>query len=189
MIKREIMNSRGFSSVSAAHYAKDHWRFYNEIKEGDIVIAKKGISVILGFGKVVKRKRKIRFYSEEKGLERTGNKYNPHSNFLNVDWIGKGIEFESFALYPKEDSSPLTILDGKDAAYEVSIYLTDNENDNILGGYVGEWKVSKNDLNSADEATFHIIALEQEHPSEDDMSAFASKLSEHSKLVPAPEVE
>ena len=102
---------------------------------------------------------------------------------------GKGIEFESFALYPKEDSSPLTILDGKDAAYEVSIYLTDNENDNILGGYVGEWKVSKNDLNSADEATFHIIALEQEHPSEDDMSAFASKLSEHSKLVPAPEVE
>ncbi|HBG62026.1 MAG: hypothetical protein A2Y03_06505 [Omnitrophica WOR_2 bacterium GWF2_38_59] len=94
VIKREIMNSRGFSSVSAAHYAKDHWRFYNEIKEGDIVIAKKGISVILGFGKVVKRKRKIRFYSEEKGLERTGNKYNPHSNFLNVDWIGKGIEFD-----------------------------------------------------------------------------------------------
>ncbi len=92
-IRKEIMKSRKLPYRSAKGFAKDIWKFHNEIQERDIVLAKKGVKAILGFGKVVKRNGKTSFYSEEKGLERSGNKYNPHPNFLNVEWVEQIMDF------------------------------------------------------------------------------------------------
>jgi len=98
---------------------------------------------------------------------------------------GKDVGYESFAVYPKEVDAPLNVADGKDATYEVTIYLTDGEN--IIGGYVGDWKVSKDALKGADEVVFH--AIEQGPASDDDKFLFVSGLSSYSKNVPAPELK
>lgn len=93
-IRQEISNLRKLSYGSAVRYAKDLWRFYNEVKKGDIVIAKRGLKAILGYGEVVERDGKVSFYSAEKGLERTGNEYNPHPDFLNVEWVEERTDFD-----------------------------------------------------------------------------------------------
>ena len=71
-IKQEILKLRKLSYGSAVRYAKDLWRFYNQVKKGDIVIAKRGLKAILGYGEVIERDGKVSFYSVEKGLERPG---------------------------------------------------------------------------------------------------------------------
>ncbi len=98
---------------------------------------------------------------------------------------GKDIGFESFALYPKESDSAINIADGKDATYEVTIYVSDD--DNIVGGYSGEWKVSRNDLINADEIVFHVI--EQGPATDDEIFLFLSGLKSYSKRVPMPELK
>ena len=75
--------------------------------------------------------------------------------------------------------------DGKDATYEVNIYAVDGEN--IIGGYVGDWKVNKNDLSSANEIIFHVV--EQGAVTDDERFLFVSGLSSYSKNVPAPELK
>ncbi|MBI3027819.1 hypothetical protein HYY70_06945 [Candidatus Woesearchaeota archaeon] len=98
---------------------------------------------------------------------------------------GKSIGYESFAVYPKEADFPLNVPYGKDAAFEVTIYLVDDEN--IVGGYIGEWKAGKSALKESDEIVFHVI--EQEHASDDERFLFISGLSSYSKRVPAPELK
>ncbi|MBI2559085.1 hypothetical protein HYW20_07225 [Candidatus Woesearchaeota archaeon] len=98
---------------------------------------------------------------------------------------GKDIGFESFALYPKEADSAINIANGKDAAYEVTIYVSDEEN--IVGGYSGDWKVSKNDLINANEIVFHVI--EQGPATDDERFLFLSGLKSYSKRVPMPELK
>jgi hypothetical protein len=97
---------------------------------------------------------------------------------------GKDISYESFAVYPKETSFPLA-LPSKDATYEVTIYLIDDED--IIGGYVGEWKVGKDDLEEATEIIFHVIT--QGAASEDERAFFIAGLSSYSKQVPSPELK
>ncbi len=97
---------------------------------------------------------------------------------------GKSVGFESFAVYPKEGNFPLKLL-GKDATYEVTIYVTDDEN--IIAGYVGDWKATKSDLENSNEIVFH--AVEQGIASEDERFLFVSGLSSYSKNVPAPELK
>ena len=97
---------------------------------------------------------------------------------------GKDIGFESFAVYPKEGDFPLKLM-GKDATYEVTIYVTDEEN--IIAGYVGDWKVSKSGLDNANEIVFHVV--EQGSASEDERFLFVSGLGSYSKNVPAPELK
>ncbi|MBI2652497.1 hypothetical protein HYX00_03435 [Candidatus Woesearchaeota archaeon] len=98
---------------------------------------------------------------------------------------GKNSSFESFAVYPKEANFPLTLPDGKDAVYEVNIYVIDGEN--IIGGYIGEWKANKNDLANANEVVFHVI--EQGTATDDEKFLFVSELSTHSKNIPTPELK
>ncbi|MBI2658360.1 hypothetical protein HYX08_06745 [Candidatus Woesearchaeota archaeon] len=97
---------------------------------------------------------------------------------------GKDNGYEGFAAYPREEAFPLRIPDGKDAAYEVRIYLVDDEN--IIGGYIGDWKVSRGSLRGADEIVFHV--LEQGPASDDERFLFISGLSSYSKSIPAPEL-
>lgn len=97
---------------------------------------------------------------------------------------GMDTEFESFGVYPNEADFPLKLAGGKDAAYDVSIYVINGEN--IVGGYLGSWKVSKESLNGADEIVFHVIA--QGDVTEDERLLFVSGLSSYSKKVPEPEL-
>ena len=97
---------------------------------------------------------------------------------------GKDIAFDSFAVYPKESQFPLELADGKDATYQVTIYVADEEN--IIGGYVGEWKVSKDNLKNANQVVFHVA--EQGPASDDEKLLFISGLSSYSKRLPVPEL-
>ncbi len=97
---------------------------------------------------------------------------------------GKDTAYESFAVYPKEEDFALRLPDGKDAAYDVNVYLIDEEN--IVGGYIGEWRISKEALNGANEAVFHVI--EQGAATDDERFLFISGLNSYSKNVPAPEL-
>ena len=97
---------------------------------------------------------------------------------------GKDTGFESFTVYPKEVDFPLIIPEGIDAVYEVNIYVIDEEN--IIGGYIGDWQVSKTALRTANEVVFHVIA--QDGASEDDRAFFVSGLSSYSKKVPSPDL-
>ncbi|MBI2650356.1 hypothetical protein HYX04_03505 [Candidatus Woesearchaeota archaeon] len=97
---------------------------------------------------------------------------------------GKGTGFESFAVYPKEADFPLRLPDGRDATYEVTIYLVDGEN--IVGGYSGDWKVGKDALRNAEEIVFHVV--EQGEASDDERLLFAAGLSSYSKNIPSPEL-
>ena len=96
---------------------------------------------------------------------------------------GKDIGHESFAVYPKEAEFPFTIP-SKDASYEVTVYLIDEEN--IIGGYIGDWKVNRDSLKDANEIIFHVV--EQGSATDDERFLFISGLSSYSKNVPAPEL-
>ncbi|MBI2656140.1 hypothetical protein HYX03_00185 [Candidatus Woesearchaeota archaeon] len=98
---------------------------------------------------------------------------------------GKNTSFESFAVYPKEANFPIRLADAKDSSYEVTIYVIDGEN--IVGGYIGDWKVGKDELKGADEIVFHVV--EQGPASDDDKFLFISGLSSYSKNIPAPELK
>jgi len=97
---------------------------------------------------------------------------------------GKDAGYEGFAVYPKEADFPLKIPE-KDAVYEVSINVIDE--DGIIAGYIGDWKVSGESLKGADEIVFHVV--EQGPASEDERFLFVSGLSSYSKNVHAPELK
>ena len=93
--------------------------------------------------------------------------------------------FESFAIYPKDSDFPLKLPAGIDNTYEVTIYIADDEN--FIGGYSGLWKVTKDDLNNANEVVFH--AIYQNSANEDEQALFASGLNSYSKNIPGPELK
>lgn len=97
---------------------------------------------------------------------------------------GKDTGFESFAVYPNEAEFPLRLLEGKDAIYEVSVYIIDE--DKIIAGYVGDWKVGKEALKGANEVIFHVVG--QGTASDDDRALFIAGLSSYSNKVPVPEL-
>lgn len=98
---------------------------------------------------------------------------------------GRSSGFESFAVYPKEEGIPLKIPDGKEASYDVVIYITDDEN--LIGGYIGEWSLGRDSLKGANEIVFHV--LEQGPASDDERFLFISGLSSYSKKIPLPELK
>ena len=98
---------------------------------------------------------------------------------------GKSAGFQSFAAYPKEEGYSISLSDGRDETYEVNIFVVKDES--IVGGYVGDWKVSKEGLKGAGEIVFHVIW--QGAASEDENALFVSGLSSYSKNVPFPELK
>lgn len=75
-----------FSEKQINNKAKAIWQFYHLIKEGDTIIVKKGLREILAIGKAVIKNGELAYFDKKKGLERTGNGFNPYPNFLNVSW-------------------------------------------------------------------------------------------------------
>ena len=96
---------------------------------------------------------------------------------------GKNIGWQSFSVYPQENSFPLQVL-LKDATYSVEVYVT-NGNE-ITAGYSGEVSLSKNDLENSKGIIFHVI--ESETTSDDDRALFITSLASNSNSIPKPEL-
>ena len=93
--------------------------------------------------------------------------------------------FESFASYPNDANEILQLPMGKQRTYNVSIYLTDEEN--VLGGYEGSFAAGKNNLEGASGIIFHVLT--QNTGTEEEKAMFIVDLGEHSKKVPKPEIK
>jgi hypothetical protein len=66
------------------------WKFYHEISDGDIVIARRGRKIMLGVGKVIQ----TAFYDPDRGKERIGHvEDRAYPNFLKVEWEDKVIDY------------------------------------------------------------------------------------------------
>ena len=91
-------------------------------------------------------------------------------------------DFESFSIYPIEGDFPLKLLND-DQEYELTIYLSDENS--IIGGYKGTWKVSASRLANAKKVKFHVL---ENKGSEDERALFLSGLSAYSAQVPEPEI-
>lgn len=76
-IKRAIQQAFPDSKGSQVNNSLCLWQFANEIKEGDIVIAKKGVSEYVGYGIA-----KGRYYRDETRKE--------YKNCIDVEWKKKG---------------------------------------------------------------------------------------------------
>ena len=85
---------------------------------------------------------------------------------------------------PKEGNFKLKVP-LKDAKYEATVYLVDEEE--LVGGYIGEWKVSKQQLEGSQELVFH--AVYQGAANEEDRAMFIAGLDLNSKKVPSPELK
>jgi len=76
----------------APQYASFIRKFYKEILEGDIVLARKGLQQIIGVGVVYKKNNLTANYDVDKGKERLGNEqeaivnHEYYPNFMNVNW-------------------------------------------------------------------------------------------------------
>jgi hypothetical protein len=86
-------NHADYTQAMITGRAKVLWEIYNNVKEGDFIVAKEGQQTMLAIGKVFKKSGKAVYFSIEQGIERTANKYNPHPNFINVDWKEDRIDF------------------------------------------------------------------------------------------------
>jgi len=91
--------------------------------------------------------------------------------------------FESFGVYPNNQGLPIKLLD-EDKEYDITVYIADEES--IIGGYQGTWKVSRDDLGTASRIIFH--ALEKKG-SEDEVFLFISGLKSYSQRIPNPELK
>lgn len=97
---------------------------------------------------------------------------------------GNDTGFEDFAFYPREGNFKLKIPI-KDAKYEATVYLVDGEE--LVGGYIGEWKASRKQLEGSQELVFHVIY--QGAAEDEERAMFIAGLDSSSKKVPAPELK
>jgi len=67
------------------------WNFYNLIKKGDIIIARKGTKKLIGIGEVIGGA----YYNLEEGLIRTPNTNDIYCNFIQIKWNSQIIEYEN----------------------------------------------------------------------------------------------
>lgn len=90
--------------------------------------------------------------------------------------------FETFGTYPSNANEGITLLDDS-GTYLVNLYLTDNND--ILGGYQGNWTISASNLANANKITFHVV---EKKGSEDERALFITSLEQNSKNIPTPEI-
>jgi hypothetical protein len=81
------------------------WKFYHEIKPGDIVIARRGVKMIAAVGTVIQKA----YHDQDKSVptQRTGNPYTHH---LDVSWHesprNKGLDERAFGIATLTQISP-----------------------------------------------------------------------------------
>lgn len=94
---------------------KSIWRLYNEMSNGDIIVARQGRKKVIGVGTAVGQA----FYDVQMGKDRVGGltaDYYP--NFIRVKWQVKEVEFSRqvfpiFALWKIKEEQYSRIMDGK----------------------------------------------------------------------------
>jgi hypothetical protein len=99
--------------------------------------------------------------------------------------ISRNDEFESYGVYPTEQTYPIKLLAKDDFTYELSIYLFDD--DNAAGGYKGNWTVSWEELKNAEQIKFHVINKKIKDPEEGYL--LIAGLDAYSENVPKPELK
>ena len=94
-------------------------------------------------------------------------------------------KFESYGIYPADGNFPVKLLAKDDYNYNISIYLVKNEQ--LVGGYKSEWKVSWDELRDAKTIKFHVV--EKEFKDETENYLFIAGLDSYSKSIPKPELK
>ncbi len=82
------------------------------------------------------------------------------------------------------EEETLTFLAGADFTYELGIQVLDDGT--FIGGYQGNWTVSWDELQPAEEVTFHIVS--RERATEEEVFEMLGSLAERSREVPLPEL-
>jgi hypothetical protein len=93
----------GYESHQAAQML---WDFYNKVDLGDVVIARKGRSICVGIGRVIR----AAYYDPQKGLDRLGRLSHEYRgvNFIDVAWERRGVILidEMFAIKTLSNIGP-----------------------------------------------------------------------------------
>jgi len=92
--------------------------------------------------------------------------------------------FESYGVYPAAQKVPLKFLAKEDNTYKLEIYVTNGEK--FIGGYIGDWTITADQLDTASRIKFHTIISDAE--TDEEMFLFLSGLESYSKQVPEPEL-
>ncbi|MBI2208228.1 Tad domain-containing protein [Candidatus Woesearchaeota archaeon] len=91
-------------------------------------------------------------------------------------------DFETFGVYPVEKDFQIKLLND-DQEYEVAIYLSDE--DSIIGGYKGTWKIAASTVSNSKKIIFHVL---EKQGNDDETALFVSGLDSYSQKVPQPEL-
>lgn len=86
---------------------------------------------------------------------------------------------DQFGTYPIDSPMPIKLFKDIDFAYNITIYLFDNENNELLGGYEGEFTVDSRAIEDNDNIKFHVLQYSSE--SEEDLALFITGLKSYSK--------
>lgn len=127
---------------SVAHVLRTFKNFYRDIKEGDVIIARKGRKIIIGVGEVTSRA----FYDEKMALERN-SKEDPqyiYPNFIGVRWDEKIITFDRLVhgmqtIYEISEERFELLLRGKEDEVEENV---EDQKEFILEKYLEDFIVS-----------------------------------------------
>ena len=92
--------------------------------------------------------------------------------------------FESYGVYPAAQKVPLKFLAKEDNTYKLEIYVTNGEK--FIGGYVGDWTITKNQIDTASRIKFHTIISDAQ--TDEETYLFLSGLESYSEQIPGPEI-
>ncbi len=118
------------------------WRFWHEIKVGDIIVARRGTKQIAGVGTVTREA----FYDEVKGAERVGGATNdPYSDFIGVAWHDSPrdvkfdkIQFSFITIYEIDEAKYDDLMAGRGPELDI----TEESIDFVMEKYLEEFIVS-----------------------------------------------
>ena len=95
-------------------------------------------------------------------------------------------DFTSYTAFPYTEEFPLKLLAKDEFAYDVTIYLT--HNDEAVGGYKAKWTVNPNALANAEQIVFHIVE-KRSFLNENERAIFIGNLDKESAKVSVPELK
>ncbi|MBI2576868.1 hypothetical protein HYV84_06635 [Candidatus Woesearchaeota archaeon] len=93
-------------------------------------------------------------------------------------------QFESFAIYTKQDKPVLKLLAGETIPYQAEAYLKLNET--IRGGFLGNFTAEQGAVTAGDRITFHVI--EKDFKDDDEAYLFFEELKAIAKKLPQPKI-
>lgn len=102
---------------------------------------------------------------------------------ININTTNNSDNYNS---YLDIDSSEIELLAKEDFTYLVTAYLIDDQN-NLLGGYKGNWTPSWSSLSESDKIRFHVLRMPFTK-NEEKLVEFLMELPDNSKQISKPEM-